>query len=301
MGTLTKQIYRYTHKRNMRHNENLWPFVKIHRKNTGEISTFHYRGRPIKIADLSALRDAFSGHVLLTATGPSIKEIDFSQRPKDIKTVGVNGAWHLQEHLDFSFYFIVDMTFIDHHISIIKEICKTQSITLFTTVMGLVKILELSGNDKIVCQIAIIEDICYQTYKPSVKREQISATFDSDSEVILSKTDPNIAFSTDIRKGIFDAGTVIYWALQALGYMGFEHIYIAGLDLNNLSKPRFYESESSMRPSYLHDKLRDLVFPALKLASEVLDDKGIEIVNLSKKSAVPDTTFVKQEFQDLGK
>lgn len=74
MGSLTKQFYRYTHKRNMRHNENLWPYVKIARNESGEISDFVYRGQPVQLTALTSLKNAFSGEVLITATGPSVKK-----------------------------------------------------------------------------------------------------------------------------------------------------------------------------------------------------------------------------------
>lgn len=43
MGSLFKQIYRYTRPRAYRHNENLWPFTRITRAPSGEISALRYR------------------------------------------------------------------------------------------------------------------------------------------------------------------------------------------------------------------------------------------------------------------
>nr|WP_258167235.1 sugar glycosyltransferase [Scandinavium goeteborgense] len=296
MGTLTKQIYRYTHNRNMRHNENLWPYVKINRSKFGDIIELFYKKRKVELVDLSSLANSFSGSILLTATGPSVKETDFTQRPNDTMSAGVNGAWHLQSQLNFNFYFIVDMTFIDHHKSILKEICASEKIVLFTTVMGIVKIIELLDEQKITCRIAIIEDICYQTYKPSLKPIDIKRNCSDYPKITFSQSHPDIAFSNDIRKGVFDAGTVIYWALQTICFMGFDNIYIAGLDLNNFSRPRFYEDLENMRPSYLQNKLDEMVFPALQLASEVLGRENISVINLSPQSSVPESTFKIQGF-----
>lgn len=296
MGTLTKQIYRYTHKRNMRHNENLWPYVKIRRNETGEITDLSYKSQNMRLTSLSSLQNAYSDSVLLTATGPSVNELDFSQRPANVRAAGVNGAWHLHRQLNFNFYFIVDMTFIDHHESIIKEICSAQDVLLFTTVMGVIKLIEMNGLENIHCKITVIEDACYQTYCPSVRADEITAFFTAETSFALSTHNPKIAFSKDIRKGVFDAGTVVYWALQVLGFMGFTTIYIAGLDLNNLNEPRFYENRASMRPSFLHNKLNTIVLPALKLAQQTLSMKGVNIINLSPHSAVPESTFPKKGF-----
>ena len=43
MGSLFKQIYRYTRPRAYRHNENLWPFTRITRAPSGEISALRYK------------------------------------------------------------------------------------------------------------------------------------------------------------------------------------------------------------------------------------------------------------------
>lgn len=42
MGSLFKQIYRYTRPRAYRHNENLWPWVKIRRAASGERRNLYF-------------------------------------------------------------------------------------------------------------------------------------------------------------------------------------------------------------------------------------------------------------------
>ena len=78
MGSLFKQIYRYTRPRAYRHNENLWPFTRITRAPSGEISALRYKGKTVPLVSLSALKNSMQGEVLLTATGPSTRNIDFS-------------------------------------------------------------------------------------------------------------------------------------------------------------------------------------------------------------------------------
>jgi Kdo-III transferase WaaZ len=299
MGTLTKQLYRYSHKRNMRHNENLWPFVSIQRDSEGEITTFSYKKESINIVRLSSLAKKYSGDVLLTATGPSVNTLNFSKLPENIIKSGVNGAWHLNEVVHFNLYFVIDMTFIDHHISVMKGICSNKNITLFTTVMGVVKLIERLGLSEVLCELVILEDICYQTYQPAVKKEDIYNVFKNNVDVAFSPDQNHIAYSKDIRRGVFDAGTVVYWALQVLGYLGFRKIYIAGLDMSNFNDPRFYEDKANKRPSFLENKVKGTVFPALQLASNALSEMGISVINLSPQSAVPESIFPKQDFNDV--
>lgn len=301
MGTLTKQIYRYTHKRNMRHNENLWPFVKLQRNEHNEITNLTYRDRKIALVSLSSLHKKYSGEILITATGPSINEIDFSQLPASVKTAGVNGAWHLHDELQFKFYFVVDMTFIDQQTTLMKKIVACESMTLFTTVMGIVKLVDLFSYDNIQCKIAIIEDICYETYKPSVKLDELRVTLTDNTSLIFSDTGANAAFSRDIRKGVVDAGTVVYWALQVVYFMGFSKIYIAGLDMKNFAQPRFYENDETMAPSFLDNKVHDIVIPAMNVASQQFAKESIEVVNLSTQSAIPSSVFPRKDFSDVFK
>ena len=57
MGSLFKQIYRYTRPRAYRHNENLWPFTRITRAPSGEISALRYKGKTVPLVSLSALKN----------------------------------------------------------------------------------------------------------------------------------------------------------------------------------------------------------------------------------------------------
>lgn len=300
MGTLTKQIYRYTHPRNMRHNENLWPYVKIQRNRNDAISKLIYKNKNVPLLDLNSLKESFSGSVLLTATGPSIKKINFLSVPR-LPAVGVNGAWHLNNTLKFNIYIIVDMLFIDKKPEILNEIISQPELILFTTMHGIIRLIDRFSLKNIVCKLSLIEDKCYQIYKPKVSVQDIQKNFSSQKNIAFSKENKNIAFNLDIQNGIFDAGTVIYWSLQILAYLGFQKIYIAGLDMNNFSSPRFYETKNDMLPSFLDSKLHNLIIPAFTLASLELQKRGIEVINLSLDSSIPEHIFPKMDYRNAFK
>ncbi|MFJ5854881.1 sugar glycosyltransferase [Enterobacter cancerogenus] len=299
MGSLTKQLYRYTHKRNMRHNENLWPFIKLSRSNSGEITNLCYKGQSIHLTTLSSLHQQFDGEVLIAASGPSIKSIDFRSLPSSVITAGANGAWHLHNQLRFSLYFVVDMNFIDRQSALMKSIIGCKDVILFTTVMGIVKLIRRFGYQNIQCKICIIEDICYETYKPSIKRKDFRKALVDTPGIVFSDTHPDCGFSRDVRHGVVDAGTVMYWALQVIYFLGFKKIYIAGLDMNNFHKPRFYENSNTMLPSFLEDKVQGIVIPAMTLASTIFKKENITVINLSPQSAIPDSVFPRKDFTDV--
>lgn len=180
MGSLFKQIYRYTRPRAYRHNENLWPFTRITRAPSGEISALRYKGKTVPLVSLSALKNSMQGEVLLTATGPSTRNIDFSLLSKTIPVMGVNGAWHLADRLHFSLYTIVDMEFFDKKPDIIRAIVSQPDILLFTTMHGIAKIVDRYG-DALRCRLALIEDGCFSqlytkehpTYKALIEKKQV--------------------------------------------------------------------------------------------------------------------------------
>lgn len=301
MGSLFKQFYRYTRPRAFRHNENLWPWTKITRGAGGEISALVYKGHPVPLCRLSDLKNTVSGPLLLTATGPSVKEIDFSVMPASVPVMGVNGAYFLTGQVNFSFYLIVDMEFFDRKPEIIAAIVANPNILFFTTIHGIAKIIDRLGFDHIQCRLAAIEDACYRIYQARIPCTNIKKTFCETDTVVLHQYSDEIGFAIDIRQGIFDAGTVAYWALQIIAWLGFDKVLIAGLDMTNFEQPRFYESSSNKLPSYLASKVESLIFPAFELASTYMRRAGIDIINTSTESAVPEHIFNKAPFSQAMK
>ncbi|MCS3609481.1 sugar glycosyltransferase [Erwinia rhapontici] len=298
MGTFFKQIYRYSHSRRFRHNENLWPYVKITRASEGHISSLSLRGQQVNITNLSDLHQKFSGDLLLVASGPSVNETDFTPL-QHIPAMGVNGAWFMHDKTHFKFFVIVDMTFIDQRLSMVKEIVSDPDILFFTTVRGVVKIIDYFGHSAIRCQIAVIEDACFKNFQPSLLSEEIHQHYKNEKSVSFSENDNNIAFFEDIRKGVFDAGTVAFWALQIIYFMGFSRVIIAGLDMNNFQQPRFYENERDRAPCDLEQKFSSLIEPAFRHASCILEKRSIEVLNLSLNSALDSCIFKKVKPHDV--
>lgn len=298
MRTFFKQIYRYTHPRSYRHNENLWPYVKITRASEGHISSMTLRGHSIPVVNLSKLHKKYSGDLLVVASGPSVNDTDFGPL-QHLPAMGVNGSWFLRDKADFKFFVIVDMTFIDQRQSMVKEMVNDSEILFFTTVSGVVKIIDYFGHSAIRCQIAIIEDACFKNFQPKVLTQDIHQHYQHEKSVHFSEADNKIAFFEDIRKGIFDAGTVVHWALQIIQFMGFSRIIIAGLDMNNFQQPRFYENENDKSPSELDQQFAGLIEPAFRHASHVLKERSVEVLNLSLNSALDSSIFKKVRPHDV--
>lgn len=299
MSTFFKQIYRYTRSRAYRHNENIWPYIKIDRAASGEISRIRYKGKTYPTEPLSLLKDSFSGRVLLTATGPSINTSDFSLVPSALPVMGVNGAYCLHNQVNFSLYIIVDMLFFDARSDIIREILQDKNILLFVPVHGFIRI--ITEYDNVKCRIALIEDANYRIYQKKIDKEETRSFYKDNPDICFYKETQSIGFSKDIRVGIFEGATVVYWAFQILYFLGFDQILIAGLDMSNFHLPRFYENEENKQPSFLETEFDSVVIPSFSHASQVFKSKNINVVNLSKKSAIPEFIFDKVDFDEYFK
>jgi hypothetical protein len=140
--------------------------------------------------------------------------------------MGVNGAWHLSDKIKFSLYTIVDMEFYDKKPDVIRSVISQPDLVLFTTMHGIAKILDRHGAE-LRCRLALIEDACYKIYQPKSPKSD-TAGLAAASALRFHPQRQDICFSTDIRQGIFDAGTVVYWALQILMWLGFKTILISG-------------------------------------------------------------------------
>ncbi|AEF46385.1 putative lipopolysaccharide glycosyltransferase [Serratia sp. AS12] len=295
MGSFFKQVYRYSHSRPYRHNENLWPYVRVERAQSGEIAVLHYKKQPVPLVALSALKDSCQGPLLLTATGPSVKDMCFNHIPA-MPTMGVNGAYSLHPQVDFRFYVIVDMGFIDQRPDIIENIILKPDLILFTTVHGIAKIIDRFTLADVKCRFAVVEDAAFKIYSPKITPPELWEHYRNDRSVSFSSSNKTIAFTHDIRRGIFDAGTVVYWAFQIISFLGFKQLFIAGLDMNNFHLPRFYETKENKLPTFLPEKIDDIIMPAFSHAGERMKNNSIAIKNFSLSSAIDSNIFEKVDY-----
>lgn len=133
-----------------------------------KVNTFRWSAR-------SALKNSAHGEVLLTATGPSTRRIDFSRLPESVPVMGVN-RYRFSDTLRFSFYTIVDMEFYDKQPDIIRSVIGQPDLVLFTTMHGIAKIYDRYPAD-LRCRLALIEDGCYKIYQPKVASSMMRQTY----------------------------------------------------------------------------------------------------------------------------
>ncbi|WZB75133.1 hypothetical protein WJ972_00085 [Achromobacter insuavis] len=118
-----RKLFRMLRSRTQRHNQHLWPFVRIWRNPAGVICGFRAFGRSVPITPLEQGYDPDDDEMHLILSGPSIAEIPYDRL--DIRAaMGVNGSIALARkfNLQFKYYCIIDQNFVRDRIDLVREI-----------------------------------------------------------------------------------------------------------------------------------------------------------------------------------
>lgn len=276
---ICKVIYKLFFPKSLRHNRHYWPFYKVERDQYDRIQKVYYKGQLISDNRINFPESKITDKCVLVATGPSVKQLP----PEifhlhDVDYIGVNGAIAL-DSIQFSTYVIIDRRFVENRFDLVEKVLKTNC-TLFTTARCLDSILRKVGLEYIICNIKVIEPITYgltETFLGSVKPVNLQ-----EKDFFVSN---QFGFSNDIYKGVFDCFTVPYVALQIIQSLKYKEIYIAGLDMNNFSQPRFYEISDNQQSTQLTRHIPE-IFEAFDIAAEFFGENGVKVWNLSQDSAI---------------
>ena len=272
-----KTTYRLTHSEKYRHNKNLWPYFKVERKPSGTIQNVFFKKEKLNNVDVQ--RTERAKPLLILASGPSVNHIarDFFDHRFDY--MGVNGASALPG-IPFAWYTIIDRSFILNRIDLVKKIVFRKELVLFCPCKCLEVICSLIPWQDIRCQFKIIETVTNSTV-----HQFLGATYP------VTPDDPHfywrngMGFSDDINRFIFDYGTVVYPALQIACALGYKNIYIAGLDMNHFTAPRFYECQDDTLSTWLERDFNPII-NAFMAAQSFCMDNDTRVINLSPASAV---------------
>lgn len=288
LRNLAKYTYKFIYPKTLKHNRRYWPFYKVLRNSSGQIEKVYFRNQ--LIADHCIDFKINHRKCMLVATGPSVQEVpaDWLSR-QDIDYIGVNGAIELSS-IQFKYYVIIDHDFTKQRFDLIEKILNTDCY-FFITARCLNIILKRKSFDQIQCKFKIIEIIS------TGKNEQFMG-----EPVWIDSTHPHyyfhqdFGFSSNLFDPIFDYHTVAYTALQIMAALKYEHLYMLGVDMNQLHQPRFYENHDSKQPTLLDQHL-PTILKAFNTAAVFLNDQNISAYNLSKHSKIE--AFPKVELDSI--
>ncbi|WP_028534720.1 hypothetical protein [Paludibacterium yongneupense] len=299
LSKIVKFAHRLWFGRHYRHSIDIWPYLAIRRDDRDNIVEISINRRALAVVPASAIPRAShaKSRLHLVATGPSVNEIDYS-RIEPAPLIGVNGAITLKARfsLEFDYYVIIDYTFITEQPDIALDVINQENTLLFTTPKCLVYIHKLLGIEKLKCKLCVIELVAEKYNEDSDKA--LSAA-KRNPELVL-EADPTIGFSHRIENGFFRGGTVAYVALQIAAYLDYHHIYLHGIDIHNAeTHPRFYETMENRKKTQLVNEFDGTIKPSFQLASKLLQQRDIEVLNLSRTSSLSEQIFEKVDVKQI--
>ncbi|MEN4921949.1 hypothetical protein ABE485_25005 [Achromobacter spanius] len=281
-----RKLFRVLRSRTQRHNQHLWPFVRIWRDNEGAISGYRAFGRSLPVTPLAQGFDPADQTVHLILSGPSVAQIPYDRLDLGV-AMGVNGAIALARKFDFKFkyYCIIDQNFVRDRIDLVREIV-AQDLTLYVFPEVLRYIMQGIPQEDIRCRICIIELIAKRAYERSVAPAVLKRIAAASPDVQLLDAKQGLGYSFDVSLGVFDADTVAYAALQVLVSGGARQVYVHGLDLTVQGGLRFYDEGGRPQTSRLARNFPRLIEPSFRFASTLWRSRGVSVFNLSPVSAL---------------
>lgn len=272
-----KTTYRLTHSEKYRHNKNLWPYFKVEREPSGTIHNVFFKKEKlnnIEIAHVERTRP-----LLIMASGPSVNGIACEFFDDHFDYMGVNGASAMAA-IPFDWYTIIDKSYVIKRIDLVREMVSREDLVLFCPCKCLASICALIPWQEIRCKFKIIE-----TVTNSSVHQFLGATYPVTADEAPFYWRNGMGFSDDINQVLFDYGTVTYPALQIACALGYKDIYLAGLDMNNFTTPRFYEQRENMLSTRLERDFNPII-NAFITAQLYCEENNIHVMNLSQASAV---------------
>ncbi|MEQ6277099.1 lipopolysaccharide core biosynthesis protein RfaZ [Kluyvera huaxiensis] len=272
-----KTTYRLTHSEKYRHNKNFWPYFKVEREPSGTIHNVFFKKEKLNNIEIAHVEK--TKPLLIMASGPSVNGIARQFFDDHFDYMGVNGASAMTA-ITFDWYAIIDKSFVIERIDLVREMVSREELVLFCPCKCLASICALVPWEEIRCKFKIIETVTNSTV-----HQFLGATYPVTADEAPFYWRNGVGFSDDINRVLFDYGTVTYPALQIACALGYKEIYLAGLDMNNFTTPRFYEQKENMLSTRLERDFNPVI-NAFITAQLYCEENNIHVVNLSPASAV---------------
>lgn len=235
---------------------------------------------------IDSISAKYKGEVFIFSSGPSANKFPLKENPNK-RYIAVNGAVRkfIEHDIPLLAYVFNDGNFAKNSIDLIISASHIAEYLFLPEYLYNKHFKSNAGFSKKVCVIFISrvnrqgeERIC------NSKWFGIKNLFNANLKYRfnpLSNQASRIGFSKDIRQGYFCARTIAYAAIQIAYSMGFNKVYLIGVDLNSDLK-RFYDKGEGL-PSSLNKDYSKYIQPSFKILSGILSE-SFQVYNLSKIS-----------------
>lgn len=246
----------------------------------------------------------------ILANGPSLTDIDLNFF-KESDTYCVNGSIvkYRGTGLSPTHYTITDPSFFEKKFSLVEEALNCNA-NFYFTFDALNQICKRNTSLLKGKNIFLYSRVNQKYRCPSLPREKFFEALREKNDIYLADADDVLiksgnlsrrGFSLNSEVGCFGGATVVYDALQLSGMMGYEKIYIAGMDLGSVGEAvRFYDDKGDGgRKSRLDRDFESIIKPSFQLIKDRVLNEGFQIFNLSKGSRLSETIIEKIDIGEL--
>lgn len=254
--------------------------------------TILWKKKPVaSIPYAHQLQNMFKGSCFIIASGPSLADIDL-RIVAGYHTISLNCAIKKFNHDSVQ---PTHCIIVDHRVFERQWDCVKASIlsgaNCFFSYEGLSRICEREPELLTQGKIFLIESISRKFGVPRPSISECETNLKSDPEIFIAEEFPklcrSVGFSTSLRKGLFSGKTVATWATQLGIALGYNEIFIIGMDLGGTGKKHFYaDGNHHAPPDFMKDYEPNIrvCFEQAKRASLA---NGFKIYNLSEHSTLP--------------
>ena len=256
---------------------------------------------------MASLQRRFNGGAIVLASGPSAADFPFDLA-KNLPLITMNGSVAMADTHGIRplVYLCDDPSFIEGR----PKLAQRGAELAEYLVMSRPSLTALERNFPGILtgrKIAVIERVNRLQGAQRLSDKRYTWSVRNDPELITrfswfrSKTN-RIGFSCNLGKGYFVSRTVPFAALQLGYHMGFQQMFMVGVDLDSAAG-RFYEKGKQALPTTLDEDFDDYILPSFQLlAEEVVRPGKFEVYNLSRASRLPDDVIAKlsiEKFQHM--
>ncbi len=265
---------------------------------------FYLSNKTVPFECFDEHRNTCSGPVFVVASGPSTKSFPL-ERYQQFPMIALNGSIcrFTAAGMAPDYYLCDDSSFVRNRLPLMLQAVESARHLLLSprvieTLLGTVPD-ALEGRSVFRLERAGRCDEAHRHLSP----RQISRALRRDSDIECNyswlRQKPNrIGFSRNLKKGYFNGRTIPYAAVQLAYHLGFNQVFLVGLDLSS-SIGRFYEDGSAAVPSRLEGDFDDYILPSFQLLAERVIKPQFQVYNLSAKSRLPEQLIPKMDTDQL--
>ncbi len=250
-----------------------------------------------------SLRGRFSGPVVIIASGPSVKDFPMD-RYRHLPMMAVNGSSVCFEGTGIAplFYLCDDGDVAEKKISAVSS----GMLAAQYVAMGfgaLERVAQLQPDAILNSNLYLMERVnrWYGISRVSDRRFAWRERNNPEYEIawsLFSQKRCSLGFSRNFSRGYFSARTIPYAALQLAYYLGFNQVFLVGLDMRP-ELGQFYDPQGKAVRSCLDEDYDSHIFPSFRLMSERVVDDSFRVYNMSGISRLPSSVAPKLSLAEL--